>query len=197
MNEPIRQGENADPNESNNPVPRVVLALVVGLVIWAGSYIVMQSANAPAELGDGRDPVALAAVQAGPANGAEIYTRCQGCHQANGQGLPGVFPPLAGSPWVIDDAVLATQIVLHGLTGPIKVLGTTYDGAMPAFGEQLSDAEIAAVLTHIRADWGNGAGAVDEAAVAAARKQSAARTTPWHGVDELKGFLAAKDVATP
>jgi mono/diheme cytochrome c family protein len=180
--------ENADPYEKHNPVPRLVLGVVAGLVIWAIGYIWTQRADGLAELGDRRDPATLTQAAGGSArvaDGKQLYAaNCQACHQATGQGLPGVFPPLAGSPFVTGDAELPTQILLHGLTGPVEVLGATYNGAMPAFGEQLGDAEIAALLTHIRTEWGNGAPAVDAAAVAAARKAAESRKTPWR-VEEL------------
>ena len=60
--------------------------------------------------------------------------------------------------------------VLHGASGPLTVKGGRFDGAMPPFGAQLNDAELAAVLTHIRSSWGNNAPAVDAASVAAVRK---------------------------
>jgi mono/diheme cytochrome c family protein len=188
---PIRTIENADPHEANNPVPRVVLGLVVGCVFVAVSYIIFQHPNDPPELGDRRDAATLSSVPqvAVAANGAEIFTRCQACHQADGHGLPGVFPPLAGSPFVLGDPEFATQILLHGLTGSIAVLGSNYNGAMPAFGDQLSDAEIATVLTYVRSQWGNNAPAVNADLVAAARKRSADRKEAWQGTEQITAFL--------
>ncbi|MBJ7308979.1 c-type cytochrome [Rugamonas sp. CCM 8940] len=184
--------ENADPVEQANPVPKVVMGLVLGLVVWAVGYIFVQEAGGDVSLGDRRDPSTLTAAVGGTADGAQIFaSRCAACHQANGKGLPGVFPPLAGSPWVTGDADTALQIVLHGMTGPIEVLGTTYNGAMPAFAEQLSDAELAAVLTHARATWGNAAAPIDAAAAAAARAVTAARGEPWNGAQEIATVLAA------
>lgn len=95
---------------------------------------------------------------AASANGAQVYNNCVGCHQANGAGVPGVFPPLAGH---IPDLLAAKggrewliQAVLYGLQGSISVKGLNYNGLMPAY-PQLSDAEIAAVLNHIATQWGN------------------------------------------
>src|SRR5699024_3938843 len=94
-------------------------------------------------------------------DGAAIYaTHCASCHQASGKGLPGAFPPLDGSGWVQAKAEVSAQILLHGITGEIKVKGTAYNSVMPAFGSSLSDAEIAAVVTHIRQSWSNQADAV-------------------------------------
>lgn len=186
--------EHAEPHEQYNPVPAALIGLVLGLVVWAASYIATASANGAAALGDGRD---IAALTAGATNdvvdGAALYTNnCQSCHQPTGAGLAGVFPPLAGSDWVVDDDATLTQIILHGLTGPITVLGTTYNGAMPGFAGQLSDAEIAALASHIRSAWGNAAPSVETAAVAAARAASKDRTTPWQGAEELRAFAASQ-----
>jgi mono/diheme cytochrome c family protein len=97
---------------------------------------------------------------------------------------------LAGSPFVLGDPAVAAQIVLHGLTSPVTVLGATYNGAMPPFGDQLNDAEIAAVLTYVRSQWGNNAPALDQNFVAAARKRSAARKESWQGTDQIAAFLS-------
>ncbi len=189
-----RKSEYADPHEQYNPIPRIVIGLVIAMVAWAVSYIFIQGANGVPSLGDRREPAALAeGAAAGQrvANGSQIYAaNCQACHQANGQGLPGVFPPLAGSPWVTDAPSTLTQILLHGLTGPIEVLGTTYNGAMPAFGKQLTDEEIAAVATHIRSQWGNSASPVNAVAVAAARQSTASRSEPWSGTEELARIMS-------
>lgn len=82
------------------------------------------------------------------ARGEEVYgTNCAACHQANGQGVPNVFPSLTESTVVFGPKEEHVNIVVHGKQGSI--------GMMPAFGEQLSDAEIAAVVTYERNAWGN------------------------------------------
>jgi mono/diheme cytochrome c family protein len=97
---------------------------------------------------------------AGP-DGAAIYTsKCASCHQANGQGLAGAFPPLAGNPAVTGDPKKVIGIVENGLNGKITVNGKDYNGAMPAWKGQLKNDEIAAVVTYIRSSWGNHASAV-------------------------------------
>ncbi len=188
-----RSAEHADPKELYNPVPRVVLGLIVGLFAWGIYYILNADPTGVAALGDRRVPASLAANagadEGGVVDGRQIYTTtCQACHQATGQGLPGVFPPLAGVSWVTGDAHIPAQIVLHGLTGPIEVAGTTYNGAMPAFGKQFDDAQIAAVLSFIRSEWGNASPEVDEASVQAARAASEGRTQPWEGQEALSAL---------
>lgn len=112
-------------------------------------------------------------------DGPRVYsTTCAACHQAKGEGLEGVFPPLVGSEWVADEEKLV-RIILQGLSGPVDVAGKTYSGVMPGWGEALKDPEIAAVATYIRGAWGNKSAAVTTAKVAAIRAATAARTTPW------------------
>jgi mono/diheme cytochrome c family protein len=77
------------------------------------------------------------------------------------------------------------QILLHGIQGTLTVNGASYNGTMPTFGTQLSDAEIAAVLTHVRSQWGNKTGPVSAAQVATQRSTSAGRNEPWHGDADL------------
>lgn len=185
-----QQRENPEPQEGANPMPWFVLLLTALLLGFGIVYIATSGiGNAPA-WGDGRTVAELQGARpaaAGAAvDGAAIYaTRCVACHQATGTGLPGVFPPLAGSEWVLGKDTTLARIVLHGINGPLTVKGGTYSGAMPAFKDQLQDAEIAALLSHIRSQWGNQGAAVAADAVASARKETAARTEPFKGDAEL------------
>jgi mono/diheme cytochrome c family protein len=118
-------------------------------------------------------------VASGP-SGEEAYARCIACHQANGAGVPGAFPPLAGSEWVTGPASRPIAILLHGLQGEISVAGTKYNSMMMAYGTgvPMSDAEIASVLTYVRTNFGNSAPAVTVEEVAQVRAATASRTTP-------------------
>ncbi|VTU16312.1 c-type cytochrome [Variovorax sp. RA8] len=194
--EQSRKSEHADPHEQYNPVPRVVLGLALALVVWAVAYILMARPDGLAGLGDQRLPNTLAqgtaTLQGAAVDGRQLFVaKCQACHQANGQGLPGVFPPLAGASWVKGSVEVPVQILLHGLNGPIEVAGATYNGAMPAFGEQLNDAELAAVLSFVRGEWGNSSPTVEVEVVQSARKVSAERTEPWSSAADLEKFLAS------
>jgi len=98
--------------------------------------------------------------------GKEIYARdgyCTTCHMPDGKGLPASgFPPLAGTDWVLGDPDRLIKITLHGLMGPITVLGQEYPGQVPMtpFRNLLTDEEIAAVLTYVRNSFGNRASAI-------------------------------------
>lgn len=102
--------------------------------------------------------------------GKGLYeAQCAACHQATGAGIPGVFPPLAGSDYKgFLDPVEHARTIVKGLTGEIVVNGTTYNGAMTPFG-QLSDLEIAAIATYERNSWGNDHGMVTPEQVASVR----------------------------
>jgi mono/diheme cytochrome c family protein len=115
----------------------------------------------------------------GPDGKAVYGTTCAACHQATGDGVSGVYPPLAGSEWVNGDEAKIARIVLHGLTGPVEVAGETYSGMMPPWGGVLKDPELAAVLSYIRSSWGNKATPVTAAKIASIRAATTARTTPW------------------
>lgn len=179
--------ENPDPQESISPIPWYVLAVVIAMTSWGIWYIANAKLSDTPVLGDSRNTLAaLQPARVDLVDGAQLYiAHCQACHQASGAGVPGVFPPLAGSEWVQDDPARLVQILLHGVTGPLTVNGVAYNGAMPAFGAKLSDAEIAALASHVRKSWGNGGASVDEAAVGAARVATQSRTTPWEGGDAL------------
>jgi len=116
------------------------------------------------------------------ANGEAIYAaNCVACHQPNGQGMPGAFPPLAGSEWVTGAVDRPIAIVLHGLQGPITVAGNEYNGVMMAGGTSgaMDDQQISDVLSYVRSSWGNSASAVTAADVARVRAAYASRTTSW------------------
>lgn len=180
--------ENPDPHEMRRPVPVVLLAIIGLLLAWALYYLYAAHPATDPALGDRRSAEVLAAAPARAVDGAQLFAaNCAACHQANGEGIPQVFPPLVGSEWVTGDEHALIRILLHGVTGAIEVKGATYNGAMPAFADRFGDAELAALLTYVRAAWGNGAAAVTPEAVQAQRRATAARSMPWNGGAELAG----------
>ena len=125
-------------------------------------------------------PAAGATAQEKLPDGKQVYaTTCAACHQATGEGVAGVFPPLAGSEWVTGDESKLALIILHGVTGPIEVAGETFNGMMPPWGGTMKDADIAAVITYVRSAWGNKATPVTAAKIASIRAAHTSRTTPW------------------
>ena len=121
--------------------------------------------------------------------GEKLYTTmaCVGCHQANGEGLPGQFPPLAGSEYVkIEDSTLTTKVLLSGLVGPVTVKGSECNGNMAAYGG-LRDYEIAGIVTFIRKNWGNESSEVTKDDVAGVRNEIGSRD-PWTA-EELNSYF--------
>ena len=111
--------------------------------------------------------------------GEAVYNRtCIACHQATGQGIDPVFPPLAGSEWVTKTPSVIVRNIVHGMAGPITVKGKVYNGMMPAVAG-VTDAEIADVTTFVRNSWGNSASSVSEEEVKAIKAKYADRKTPW------------------
>jgi nitrite reductase (NO-forming) len=103
------------------------------------------------------------------AAGAVLYNgTCSVCHQQNGVGLAGVFPPLANSDYLMADTERAIAVVLNGLTGAVVVNGNTFNSVMPPMS-QLNDDEIANILTFALNSWGNDGDTVSADAVAVVR----------------------------
>ena len=121
-------------------------------------------------------------------DGQQLYTAyCSACHGTDGKGATGgTFPPLAGSPYVAGDPDRNVKIVLKGLTGPVDVLGKSYSLEMPPQGAALLDDQIAAILTYVRASWGNQSGPVTTAQVKSIRAAVADRAKPWTAPEILK-----------
>ncbi len=93
---------------------------------------------------------------ASASDGGVVYTQdCSSCHQADGRGIPGAFPPLAGNATVTGNPVAVIEIVKNGLEGRLVVNGEAYSGIMPRWKGLLSDEQIAAVITYIRSSWKN------------------------------------------
>jgi nitrite reductase (NO-forming) len=107
------------------------------------------------------------------AQGKNVFeANCLACHQANGEGIPNAFPPLAKSDFLNADHNRAIDVLLHGRSGPITVNGKNFDGVMPAIG--LNNEQIANVLTYVLNSFGNNGGQVMSAQVDKQRKAAPA-----------------------
>jgi mono/diheme cytochrome c family protein len=94
--------------------------------------------------------------------GKTIYTeRCMTCHQIDGSGAQNMIPPIISNDYVLGDKGRIIKIVLNGMSGEIQVNGATYAGEMPSH-KDLSDEQVAAVLTYVRNNFGNRASAVSK-----------------------------------
>jgi mono/diheme cytochrome c family protein len=159
----------------------VALGVLVfaGLNLWFGRPFIPTIEDLPTVFRP-LPPTAAAMAAAAPSGptdpGEQVYqTVCAACHQPTGQGLPGSFPPLAGSEWITADPETPIRVVLMGLSGPISVKGAQFTSLMPP-PPGLDDDKIAAVLTFVRSHFGNNAGAVTKDQVAAVKQSLAGRT---------------------
>lgn len=185
-------GRQPDEKAHYRLMPLSLLFVFSGLIFFGGTYLGRYSGHFDARVfnenqkhGPGSGPAA--AVAADPIEvGKKLYNNaaCNTCHQPNGAGVPGAIPPLDGSEWLAGSDERLIRIVLHGLQGPIKVKGTDYNSAMPAFGRvagggyNWSDDKVAAVLSYVRKEWGGKAEPISADAVAAVRTKEADRK-PW------------------
>jgi mono/diheme cytochrome c family protein len=156
--------EKSEPREGREPTPLWLITLFGVLLFWGGLYVQRYSGNYEALVFDEQ-----AGIGAGPRApdadapvdplvlGRRVYVNnCQVCHQGDGEGLTGQYPPLAKSEWVLtDNPERLIRIMLDGMSGPVRVRGQLYNNVMPAWHDVLNDQQIAAVLTYIRQEWGN------------------------------------------
>jgi mono/diheme cytochrome c family protein len=191
---PAQARENADPVERTNPIPLFVAAIASVVLFFGAGYLLFSESFGSSQWGDRRTLADLSGAPAAggaAADGKVLFaSNCAACHQATGQGLPGVFPPLAGSEWVIGDPRTLAHILVFGVNGEMQVKGNVYNGNMPAFA-QLNDAELAALASHIRSNWSNQAAPVTVEAIAQARTTK--RSTPFEGGKELHALPPLSD----
>lgn len=197
--------EKEEPQEGFSPVPIFLMFIFAALCFWGGVYLVEHSggyrwdayspdfnpsAGAP-------KPIEITLFD----RGAKVYrNQCAQCHQADGNGVLGVYPPLVASNWVTGHPQVVSRILINGLNGPIVVKGSNYNGNMPAFGSSglaLSDKDIAGVITYIRQEWGNSASDVTVATIAEYSDLYAGRSVPWQAADLKEGLGPVPEVTVP
>jgi mono/diheme cytochrome c family protein len=201
------QREKREPRVGLEPLS-IWLIAVYGLALFTGgAYLGRYSGNFS---GDSLDiayiPPKKAGPGGGPSGGQEVpqtpfdrgkkvfSANCQTCHQANGQGVPGQYPPLAGSEFTNGGSRRMAMIVLIGLQGPVKVKGQQYGSAvMQPWDKTLTDQKIADVMTYERSEWGNKATPVTAEQIAALRKELASHPESYTEHD----ILAAPDEDIP
>lgn len=162
--------EKADFSITNSlqSIPLWALIPIIGVGIAAGSYLNpnlglgpnVKGYNYALELPGDAGDVTQAADENDPkvwiAKGKGIYSNnCAVCHGPGGEGLPGQFPPLKNSEFVIHGEQVPTAILLRGIAGPLQVNGKGYNGVMNPLGAGMSAKQLAQLLSYIRNDWGN------------------------------------------
>ena len=175
------------PKEGFSFLPIALIFLFAGVCFWGGIHIVTQGGEFR---WDGYHPDFVAKDEALSIPEKSLFeigekvflAQCAQCHQVDGQGIAGVYPPLVDSKWVLDHQEVLARILINGMNGKVIVLGKTYNGNMPAFGPSglnLKPKQIAGVLTYIRQEWGNDGSEVTEDTMKNYMAMYNARTTPW------------------
>lgn len=185
------QGTKPEKADGYSKLPLVLLGLMCCIVFFGSIYMVHYSirfdplvVNSHANRAkQGPTVVTLTRAQLGK---SVFLANCATCHQANGLGVPGAFPPLAGSEWAQGNEERIIRIVLHGLQGPITVEGKEFNNVMAPLGAVLKDEQIANVLSYVRSEWGNTAPEVQPETVAKVRAETASHTGYWTAADLLK-----------
>jgi mono/diheme cytochrome c family protein len=203
IHEPIMR-ELEEPRDGFEPTPTWWLFMLMGLLLWGGWYLGNYSGTFQPDVYDERPgATAASAASAAPAApldlvalGRRLYGACAACHQADGRGVPGAYPPLAGSEWVVGRAETTVRILLHGVQGPLEVRGTAFNQVMPAW-KHLKDEQIAALTSHIRSSFGNAAGPVAPELVTTVRRATSGRTQPWSQAELRVASAEASATAAP
>src|ERR1700726_3886201 len=182
------QREKREPRVGLEPLSIWLIAVYGLAIFWGGAYLGRYSGNFS---GDGLDPLGgppptKKGAAAGPGGGAQgeltprergkkiFAANCQTCHQANGLGVGGQYPPLAGSEFTTGGSRRPAMIVMKGLQGPVTVKGEKFGSAvMQPWDKTLTDQKIADVITYERSEWGNNASPVTKEEITALRKELA------------------------
>ena len=165
--------EMQEPRDGVSPTPVSYIVICFFYLLWGGFYIGFYGGtwkgDGLAERPLGGPPVVLPP-QDPMKLGREVFNSCMQCHQETGLGVPGSYPPLAGSEYVLGDKRRLAAILLNGISGELVVKGMTYNSAMPPWAT-LDDEEIAAVITYVRNTWGNKAEPISREFVGSIRKE--------------------------
>lgn len=172
--------EQGEPEEGFEPTPTWVWGISVLLLFAMGFYLGKYGGTFGTIAHEVEQPQLSSGGEAKPeVKGDMVFAGvCQACHQADGKGVEGKYPPLAGSEWLTQDAFTPARIVLFGLEGEIRVKGNGFNNKMPEFQDKLSNEEIAAALSFARSSFGNKGAAVVPAQVDSVRKMYGSRG-PW------------------
>ena len=190
---PADPREHIEPNEAQRPMSLWYVTLLCLFFAWAGYYTQRYSADYGALSYDENagfggaktnivkqvDPYVL---------GKRLFENvCAKCHQPDGQGVAGQYPPLVGSEWVLASGpARMIRIALDGLQGPITVKGVGYNNNMTPHRDALNDQQIAAILTYVRREWDHGCAPVTPETVKQIRQDTEKREDAWTVIELLK-----------
>jgi mono/diheme cytochrome c family protein len=196
-NEPVKSEPFREPQARRSPVPVWLMVLTIVLMYWGLLYFDAhggwfdQEVYAPYRSTDEVAKWQPAGGGDGTQAGRQVYNKptCSACHQTDGKGTAGQFPPLVNSPWVQEPGPgRLIRIVLLGLNGPLELNGQAFNNSMVPWKGTLSDQEIADVLTYIRKNkaWGNDASEVTAEQVKAVEAKLGSRSAPFTPQELMK-----------
>lgn len=194
----------AEPEANRAPASILLIGLFALLIYWGMAYLDSHGGGFSKEVywpykdyQEVDNSQVVDPIEALRRKGRLVFAKnCAACHQTSGLGLPGQFPPLAGSEWVNEkDPIRLIHLVMNGLQGPVQVHGLDFNNSgMLQWKATITDNEdMAAVLTFIRGnkDWGNTAGPVTVEQIKDVRDKTASRTTQYTVPELLKIPLSA------
>jgi mono/diheme cytochrome c family protein len=149
------------------------LTIVLACSLFLLAFTLMSQTKKPAvPAKKGRGKGAAVAFKASIGRGKQVYLeQCLACHQADAGGVENMNPPLIKTKWVLGNKTTLVQVVLKGMTGEVDINGDTYHNVMAPHND-LTDQQIADVLTYVRNNFGNKASAVTAAEVKAIRAKT-------------------------
>lgn len=207
MNHDHHQNQHEDlTGDTNRPLSPWLVGTFMLTLCWGAFYLAFNSggfrqdvyeSNAVNWAGGGTGPAAPVDPKV---VGKRLYTQnCVVCHQPSGMGVAGQFPPLVGSEYVLAEGNMGdnhlVMLVLNGLQGHFMVKGEAYNNAMVPW-KQLTDEQIADILTYIRSDWGNNAPAITPDFVSQIRKETAS-VSDSYTQEQLMAIPAMKTTDMP
>jgi len=145
-----------------------------------GRWLLAASALLLAGCGQEPDPVIAAQGK------THFENYCAACHHTDGLGVKGGGPPLMGSSWVAGPETRLIRIILGGVRGPLEVAEQTYNLEMPASGQILSDAQVAALLSYVRSRFSQSSAPIAPATVSRVRAETRDRDTYWTAEELLE-----------
>jgi mono/diheme cytochrome c family protein len=190
----VTRGIETEPDAGSGEIPIIFFGLLAGMIFLSLLYLDKYGGGFNSQVyrpyesynklfaDQPLDPMGKAI-----ANGRTWYeTACKPCHQTDGLGTPGQFPPLDGSEWVNGPVHRLVHIPQFGLNGPIQVKGQQWNAVMLPVGAGLTDQDLADLLTYVRQAWSNKSGPVKVEEVAKVRKDNASRTANMTAEELLK-----------
>jgi mono/diheme cytochrome c family protein len=186
------QSQKPEKKDGYSLTPLVLLGVMCSAVFFGSIYLAHNSVRFDPlvvnEQAKREKPGATGPVKASRHDlGKKVFlATCATCHQSTGMGIPGQYPPLAGSEWAQGPEERVIRIVLHGLNGPITVEGKDYNNVMAPLGTVLKDEQIANALSFVRQEWGNKAADVEPETVTRIRAEIADHAGYFTAAELLK-----------